>query len=425
MSMRRYFLIWLGFGLATLLSLAEAPYFTRMESSSVKTLQVKVAGQLFAEPYLAMGSDEQMEISFDVLGAEAERYAYTIIHCDADWNPSSLSPIEYLDGFQGLAIEDFANSSATTVQYVNYRLLLPNEEVEFKVSGNYAVRVYREDQPDETAFIACFSLVEPLVHITGEIRGNTDIDTYQTHQQLSFSINHKNFPITYPQSDLKIRVCQNRRRDRVVRDLTPTSIRAGEIDYTNNRSLIFDAGNEYRRFEFLSNKYNGMHIEGYSFHNPYYHVDLAMDGNRGAAPYEYDQDQDGRFFIRCSNCNDPDTEADYYIVHFTLAEAYLPGGQVYLSGDLLNNRIDETSRMTYNAASQCYEKSLLLKQGSYNYQYLFLPEGESQALTAPLEGNYHQTENEYTIYIYYRPIGARYDRLIGLASLKNEMDYMR
>lgn len=87
--------------------------------------------------------------------------------------------------------------------------------------------------------------------------------------------------------------------------------------------------------EFLSNKYNGMHVESISFHNPYYHVELMTDYRRDQLSYQYDQDQDGRFFIRCSNCNDPDTEADYYIVHFTLAMDLIPDGNVYLNGDYI------------------------------------------------------------------------------------------
>lgn len=86
------------------------------------------------------------------------------------------------------------------------------------------------------------------------------------------------------------------------------TILENQISYTNNQNLIFPAGNEYRRMEFLSNKYNGMHVESISFHNPYYHVELMTDYRRDQSSYQYDQDQDGRFFIRCSNCNDPDTE---------------------------------------------------------------------------------------------------------------------
>ena len=145
------------------------------------------------------------------------------------------------------------------------------------------------------------------------------------------------------------------------------------------------------------------------------------DYRRDKGTYQYDQDQDGRFFIRCSDCNDPDTEADYYIVHFTLACDPLPDGSVYLNGELFNNVLDEKSKMGYNFETKQYEKAVLLKQGSYNYQYLFVPTGSSVGQTGPIEGNYYQTQNEYSIYVYYRPMGARYDRLIGVTTVRNEI----
>ncbi|MDO4756214.1 MAG: hypothetical protein Q4A54_07720 [Parabacteroides sp.] len=142
------------------------------------------------------------------------------------------------------------------------------------------------------------------------------------------------------------------------------------------------------------------------------------------APYSgnlHDQDQDGRFFVNCSGCNEPDTEADYYIVHFALACDPLLDGNVYLHGELFNNVLDEKSKMGYNFDTQRYEKAVLLKQGSYNYQYLFVPNNSTKGTTEPTEGNFYQAENEYSIYVYYRPMGARYDRLIGVTTVRNEM----
>lgn len=419
--MKVYSLLFLLFCTLAIPVDAQVTYCTNVNSKQIKTLQVKVAGEMISEPFIALNGEDRMEINFDAFNPGFGRFAYSVVHCNADWTQSSLSPIEYMNGFQGMTIEDFANSMSTSVQYTNYRLLLPNDDIQFKVSGNYAIHVYNEDNPDQTVFTACFSVVEPMVDVSGSVSGNTDIDTNQTHQQVSFVINNKDFPITYPQTDLKIRVYQDNRRDNVVSGLQPMSILENQISYTYNRNLIFNAGNEYRRMEFLSNKYSGMHVENITFHNPYYHVELMTDYKRNSLPYQYDQDQDGRFFIRCSNCSDPSTEADYYIVHFALACDPISDGNVYLNGELFNNVFDETSQMVYNAETHQYEKSVLLKQGSYNYQYLFVPNGQTQGETGPIEGNFYQTENEYNIYVYYCPMGARYDRLIGVTTVKNAM----
>jgi hypothetical protein len=399
---------------------AQEKYYTGVYTNQIHTLQIKVAGTMMSEPVIKLDGEERIEINFDAIGHNYNRFAYSIVHCDADWVQSALIPIEYMDGFQGLTIDDFATSINTTTQYTNYILQLPNEDIQFKTSGNYAVCIYKENEPDKILFTACFSIAEPLVTLSAGITGNTMTDFNREHQQINFTINYKNVPITYPQTDLKIYVYQNNRRDNAVTNLKPTAILKDQLIYDNNRDLIFEAGNEYRRIEFLSNKYNGMGIAGIQFHNPYYNVELMTDRPRSGQAYVYDQDQNGRYFIRCSSCSDPDTEADYYIVHFALACDPFLDGSIYLQGDLLNNVLDEKSKMGYNFETNRYEKSILLKQGNYNYQYVFVENGiNSKGQSGVIEGNNYQTENEYSIYIYYRPIGTRYDRLIGTTVIKN------
>ena len=421
MKKNAYKLLFIMFSVLTIKANAQVKYFTDINNRQIKTLQVKVVGEQFSNPYIVLGGEEQIEINFDFMGDGFPRYAYNVIHCNADWTKSQLSPIEYMDGFQGVTIDDYTNAIGTTTQYANYRLLFPNDNIQFKLSGNYAIQVYNEDNPDQILFTACFSVAEPMVNINATISGNTDIDTNQSHQQVGFTINTRNFPISFPQTDLKIFVYQNNQRDNSVTNIQPTTIQENMISYTNNRSLIFPAGNEYRRMEFLSNKYNGMHVEHISYHAPYYNVELMVDQPRDKQTYQYDQDQDGRFFINCSGCNDPNTEADYYIVHFTLACNPFLGGNIYLNGELFNNVLDEKSKMGYNFETQQYEKAVLLKQGSYNYQYLFVPNNSTKGETGPAEGNFYQAENEYSIYVYYHPMGARYDRLIGVTTVRNEM----
>ncbi|MDL2282849.1 DUF5103 domain-containing protein [Parabacteroides sp. OttesenSCG-928-G06] len=407
--------------LMTLLPLrAQEVYRTQVFDRMVHTLQVKIADEMLSSPYIHLNGNQQIEINFDILDPEYQHFAYSIVHCDANWQPSSLIPLEYMNGFQGLPVEDFANGMGTTVSYMNYQLRLPNEEVQFKVSGNYAVRIYKEDNPQEEVLTACFHVFENAVQLSAEVTGNTLIDTNQAHQQLNFSLNTSRFAIPYPQTDLKVFVYQNNRRDNMVSNLMPSGISNNRIDYENLRELIFEAGNEYRRFEFLSPTYNGMRVEDISFHHPYYHVTVMPDESRANYVYQYDQDQDGKYLVRCRNCNEPDTQADYYIVHFTLDHPALIDGNIYLSGELTNNVLNERSRMLYNPQTGLYEKNIFLKQGHYNYQYLFQKKGEEKATVMPIEGSYYPTENEYRIHIYYRPMGERYDRLIGVGLVKSD-----
>lgn len=397
---------------------AQTVYETKILSSQVQTLQLKTDDQPNSLPVINLDGG-LLEINFDILNYSRGRYAYSITYCDADWKKSSLSPIEYMNGFQGMIIEDYTQSIATTTLYQNYRLFLPNNDISFKLSGNYIIEVYEEDDPQKILFTARFAVIEPLTDITGTINNHTDIDFKKEHQQLEFEVDYRKVPIAYPQNDLKIFVYQNNRIDNVRTGFQPQSMTGNKSIYRHIRDLIFEAGNEYRRMEFLTHRFGGMGIERIQYFNPYYHADVMIDNNRSNQAYQYDQDQNGRFYINCSDCNEPEIEADYYVVHFSYKANLMPKGEIYLNGDLVQNQLDENSRMEYNSETGMYEKALLLKQGLYNYQYLYVPRGESSATLALTEGNYYQTENEYTIFVYYRPMGGRYDRLIGKRTIRN------
>ena len=258
---------------------------------------------------------------------------------------------------------------------------------------------------------ARFNVGEGLVGISGEATANTDVALNRGLQQVNFAVDTKALTVNFPQRELKVFVEQNRRPDTRVGDLQPTSIGGTRLGYEHDRRLIFEAGNEYRRFECLTYRHAGMGVERIGFHNPYYHVDLRPDGPRRA--YVYDEDQNGRFFAACSGCGEAAREADYGLVHFSYVSERLPGGEVYVMGDLTQNVFDERSRMQYNEASGCYEAALMLKQGYYNYGYVFVPNGERRGRMPSGDESLFETENEYTVSVFYRPAMGRYDRLVG------------
>ena len=95
------------------------------------------------------------------------------------------------------------------------------------------------------------------------------------------------------------------------------------------------------------------------------------------------------------------------------------------------------NRMQYDIESKCYWLTALVKQGGYDFQYWFVPKERTDkvqstkdnsvpgyqkgATTQRTEGSYWQTENEYAVYVYWRPFGARYDRLVGMKMLKSTL----
>jgi len=86
---------------------------------------------------------------------------------------------------------------------------------------------------------------------------------------------------------------------------------------------------------------------------------------------------------------------------------------MYVSGALSNWSYGPDNLMSYNIETRAYECILLLKQGWYNYEYFFQQDGDESGVTSKFEGNHYETENDYTVIIYYRNPRDRFDRVIG------------
>ncbi|MBR1667833.1 MAG: DUF5103 domain-containing protein [Bacteroidaceae bacterium] len=379
-------------------------------SPRIKTLQVKVNGTWGEPPVVLLSRGHYVEISFDDLQPNYQRYTYTITHCNADWQQSDLLTSEYMTGFNDSRISNYEPAIGTEMKYCHYTFTLPNEDNQLLVSGNYRISIF-EDGEDEPIAQACFSIIEPRVGVTIDVTPNTDIDTYEHHQQVNFTVNYSGYSISNPVSDLKYIVLQNRRWDNHAENLRPTSMQLNKLIFNHNRSLIFPAGNEYRRFEILDEYVPTMRVDRMEFDDEYYHAILFADEQRSI--YLYDEDQDGRYWIRNQDNENNDTESDYFFTHFMLQMPKVAGGEVYLFGDLTNNRMEEAYKMEYNLIDHQYELVTPLKQGSYNYMYMYVHDGETVGQTLPCEGDFHQAENEYYVYVYHRPFGLRYDKLIG------------
>lgn len=381
------------------------------------TLQLKVNGNDQLLPVIALDSDDRLEISFDELSSDRRYMRYELIHCNALWQPDGLLPNEYTDPFNETTIDDYAFSQATAAQYVNYRLTLPNAEMPLLVSGNYLVRVYDEQSPDETLLQAAFSVVEPAMKVTGGITTRTDVDTNVGHQQLTIGIDPNGTAIHNPYADVIVAISQNGRADNAIAITGPTRM-AGEVMWwEHDRRLIFPAGNEYRRMEIISTTYPGMGVDELGFAHPFYHATLYVDEPRADQPYIYDSTQHGRFRVREYNASDPDVQADYIITHFALDHPEMSGADIFIDGDMVQRRFSPESRMVFNRASHRYENAMMLKQGAYNYQYLVVPHGSLTGSAAPIEGDKYQTVNEYLVKVYLRTPGQRYDRLVGATVL--------
>lgn len=397
-------------------SIQAQTYRTEAFSTRIQTLRVSVVDKWELAPIINLFQNDPIEISFDLLGASPEYLTYKIIHCNADWTPSLLVESEYMTGLQNTPLMNYTNSFNTKMDYVHYSLLLPNENVSFLVSGNYVVQVF-SDTSEHPLLNACFSIVEPAADIKMKLSSVTDKGANTKYQAVSFEVNYGN-QIQSPIQDLKVFVQQNNRFDNQAALIKPLSIQTRKATYDHNPSLIFEAGNEYRNFEMTTTYHTGLNIESVEYHSPYYHSILTPDFLRSNRSYSHYEDINGKVYIRNQDVADSNTEADYQFVHF-----YIPCekpfiDKVYILSDAFHNRLDWRSEMEYSPLDKGYVKTVLLKEGYYNYLYVTKRNNSSPASSELIEGNFYQTENEYRVMIYSSTIGSRYDKLIGVETLQ-------
>ncbi|MBO4803221.1 MAG: DUF5103 domain-containing protein [Muribaculaceae bacterium] len=383
--------------------------------NNVRSLKVCLASNMYIPPVLMMNSDDRLLVNFDYLDYDVHYLRYSVTHCNADWQPSQLVESEYVSGFNYADIEDYRPSEATYVHYYNYQFALPNADMKLLVSGNYLLSVYEQDDPDEILFQTRFSVCEGGVGVFPQVTSRTDVEYNNRFQQVSFEVRYKPNQIKDPYDEFTCVVTQNSRMDNAVTVKRPMMVSVDHVTYDHNRDLIFPAGNEFRRFETVAAHNINMGVQSIRYYEPMYHAILMVDEPRNETQYLYDKTQFGRFTIRNAEAfGENALEADYMITHFTLnTNGKLNGGNVWLYGEFLNGYPGNQALMQYDASSGCYTADLLLKQGAYNYMYLWVPDGTSVGQTSRIEGDHYETVNEYLVTVFDRPMGERYDRLVG------------
>jgi len=383
--------------------------------NNVRSLKLSLENNMYMPPILMLDGRDRLVINFDYLGYEEHYLRYSVTHCNADWQPSQLIESEYVSGFNYADIEDYAPSEATYVHYYNYQFTLPNDDMELLVSGNYVLTVFEQDDPDHLLFQTRFSVCEGTVSVFPQVTSRTDVEYNNRFQQVSFDVRFKPNQIADPYRELTCVVSQNSRDDNAVVVTRPMMAAADHVTYDHNRSLIFAAGNEFRRFETVAAHNINMGVQSIRYYEPMYHAVLMIDEPRNEMQYLYDKTQYGRFTIRNAEAYGENMlQADYMITHFALdAGGKLNGGNVWLYGEFLNGYPATQAMMKYDDNTRLYTTELLLKQGAYNYMYLWVPDGTDVGQTSRIEGDHYETVNEYLVKVYDRPLGERYDRLVG------------
>jgi hypothetical protein len=384
-------------------------------NEKIKTVQLFKEGWNLSYPQIKLNSNEKLILNFDLLDNQAETYYYTFVHCDKDWIKSDIFPNDYLDGYAENPVEDYEASFNTTVSYYHYKLSFPNDRVKLTLSGNYILVIYPIDKPAEPAITQRFIITEDAVTVNVTAHRPQMTKDNNTHQQIDFTVNYAGLDINDPYRDIYSIILQNGRWDNAKRNLKPDFYGNNELKYNSlSDKNIFLGGNEYRYFDIKSIRYQTEYVKRINYVIPNYNVYLYPSDNREFKPYFYWQDFNGKYFIAFQEGQKPDIDADYVYVYFTLpSKQIISGGNMYVSGGLNNWAFNENNLMTYNAERGEYECTLMLKQGWYNYEYVFLKKGETDGTATKFEGSHYETENDYTVLVYYRNPRERYDRVIG------------
>ena len=380
----------------------------------IKTIQLLSSENEFnGTPIIRLGTG--FTLSFDDVRASEEDYYYVIEHFDYDWTPSKLSKNEFLEGFDNQRIFDYTNSFNTLQSYSHYELQIPNQNIRaITMSGNYMLKILNYN--GDVVFSRKFIVYENLAKVPAEVRRSRDLNYIREKQVIYFSVESENLIFRNPNQTTNAVIIQNNDLNEAIYGLKPQYTSGNNLIYRYDNQAAFWGGNEYRFFDNSDIRLATQGIQRIELGQDLYNTYLNTHYPRKGEKYIFNPDINGGFRINSQQGQDLRREAEYAWVHFKLKEDVKNnGGEFHLYGRFNNYALNDNTHLMYNEESGLYETKLLLKQGFYNFKYVYLtPEGNLD--TGYVSGNYDVTENEYTILIYYRDIGGRFDRLIGVGS---------
>jgi hypothetical protein len=390
---------------------------------NIKSVQLFDASFELSQPIINFDSDDKLKLAFDDLDGERSNFSYTFIHCNSDWQPSDLLPNEYIEGFNDNPINDYVFSFNTLQKYVHYSTIFPNSNVRLTKTGNYILKVYENGDPDNIVLTRRFLIFKNKIKIQAKVKPASIIAERNYRQEIDFTINRAGYQINNPYGDLKIVITQNNRWDNMKTDLKPLFVRDDELVFDYDDINVFNGGNEFRNFDMKSIRYLSERLYKVRKDSMGYKVELMNDENRAFKRYSFIQDINGKCLIKNQDGRNSETDAEYCYVHFFIPyESPMKDGNFYVFGAFNAWQCSNENMLKYNYERFGYECSLYLKQGYYNYEYIFIDDKTKQADETLIEGNHQETENDYSIYVYHRAIGTYYDQLIGVRKLNSMVD---
>ena len=391
---------------------SQTPYENDVFKPNIKSVQFYNINKNPSFPIIKLNSADQVELEFDDLQGGTKYYYYTLEHCDGDWNSSNLSPNEYLQSFNEDKITDYSYSSATLQKFTHYTIKLPNENIKPKISGNYILKVYEDDDQSKLVLTCKLYVLNPKVSISAQVAPSNDVSLKQNNQKVNFQVNYGSLTVQTPSRDLRIWVMQNQVDVNGQFTTDPQYIRGNELTYNDPSTNDLPGGNEFRHFDTRSLRLSSDRVS-HIYRDTANTVILLTDQSRNSN-YTFLYDNDGDYYVLNQDGTNPAIDADYAHMAFSLNTSKTPAqGSVYIVGRFNNYKLDERSKLEYDNKGGRFFTYLFLKQGVYDYEYVWVDKSTKTPDYTTFEGSYFDTENNYQILVYYHPPTARWEELVG------------
>jgi len=393
-------------------------------NSNIKSVTFYNYGDKLSLASVNLNSSDRVELHFDDMDADVKYYYYTFQICNQDWTPVNMSEFDYISGFTQMRITTYRRSSIAYTKYTHYQATLPDRNCMPTRSGNYIVKVFLDGDPSKVVLTRRLLVLDNKSIIKAQVTQPFTPQYYRSHQKVQFSINITGLNSLSANQEIKVVVLQNHRWDNALKSISPTFIRGNVLEYNTEENTVFPAGKEWRWLDIRDFHLQSDRVERADYNKQSTEIYVKPDVERISMRYLYYADLNGNFLIDNTQSLNPFWQSDYATVHFTFAPPNgfsYPNRDLYLLGKFTDYALTDSIKMKFNEEKQVYETKLFLKQGYYSYSYLSVNQS-NPADRAELEGNYYETENEYTILVYYKSFTGRSDELIGIGKINSRTD---